>query len=57
MGVLNASDHGVPQNRRRAVMIGKHGGEAPDLPVAKNVSVTIWDAIGNGKNGWTIASM
>ena len=45
MGVLNASDYGVPQNRRRAVIIGKHGGEAPNLPAAKNVSVTIWDAI------------
>jgi len=45
MGVLNASDYGVPQNRRRAVIIGKCGGEAPDLPVAKNISVTIWDAI------------
>ena len=45
MGVLNASDYGVPQNRRRAVIIGKRGGEAPDLPVAKNISVTIWDAI------------
>lgn len=45
MGVLNASDYGVPQNRRRAVIIGKNGSEAPNLPVAKNVSVTIWDAI------------
>jgi DNA (cytosine-5)-methyltransferase 1 len=45
MGVLNASDYGVPQNRRRAVIIGKHGGEAPDLPKPKNVTVTIWDAI------------
>ena len=45
MGVLNASDYGVPQNRRRAVIIGKCGGEAPDLPLTKNTSVTIWDAI------------
>lgn len=45
MGVLNASDYGVPQNRRRAVIIGKRGGEAPDLPAAKDISVTIWDAI------------
>ena len=44
-GVLNASDYGVPQNRRRAVIIGKKGGKAPGLPKAKNVSVTIWDAI------------
>lgn len=45
MGVLKASDYGVPQNRRRAVIIGKRGGEAPDLPKPRNVSVTIWDAI------------
>ena len=45
MGVLNASDYGVPQNRRRAVIIGKRGGNAPALPEPKNVLVTIWDAI------------
>ena len=44
-GVLNASDYGVPQNRRRAVIIGKFGDEAPDLPVPKGTAVTIWDAI------------
>ena len=44
-GVLNASDYGVPQNRRRAVIIGKRKGEAPDLPVPQNINVTIWDAI------------
>ena len=44
-GVLNASDYGVPQNRRRAVIIGKRKGEAPDLPIPKNVNVPIWDAI------------
>lgn len=45
MGVLNASDYGVPQNRRRAVIIGKRGGEAPALPKPRNITVTIWDAI------------
>lgn len=45
MGVLNASDYGVPQNRRRAVIIGKRDGEAPDLPTPQKESVTIWDAI------------
>lgn len=45
MGVLNASDYGVPQNRRRAVIIGKRGDEAPDLPKPQNITVTIWDAI------------
>lgn len=44
-GVLNASDYGVPQNRKRTVIIGKLGGEAPDLPKPKNKNVTIWDAI------------
>lgn len=44
-GVLNASDYGVPQNRRRAVIIGKKDGEAPNLPISQNRVVTIWDAI------------
>ena len=45
MGVLNASDYGVPQNRRRAVIIGKRGSAAPNLPTPKRNIVTIWDAI------------
>ena len=45
MGVLNASDYGVPQNRRRAVIIGKRNGDAPALPKPHNATVTIWDAI------------
>ncbi len=45
MGILNASDYGVPQNRRRAVIIGKRGGAAPGLPKPRNITVTIWDAI------------
>ena len=45
MGVLNASDYGVPQNRRRAVIIGKQKSDAPDLPKPKDIKVTIWDAI------------
>lgn len=44
-GVLNASDYGVPQNRRRAVIIGKFGGDAPKLPAPKGNKVTVWDAI------------
>lgn len=44
-GVLNASDYGVPQNRRRAVIIGKLNGNAPKLPLPKGNRVTIWDAI------------
>lgn len=44
-GVLNASDYGVPQNRRRAVIIGKLGNKAPLLPKPLEKVVTIWDAI------------
>ncbi|MDD3416224.1 MAG: DNA cytosine methyltransferase [Lachnospiraceae bacterium] len=44
-GVMNASDYGVPQNRRRAVIIGKLNGAAPNLPEPQNKKVTIWDAI------------
>ena len=44
-GVLNASDYGVPQNRRRAVIIGKQNGNAPSLPKPIDSAVTIWDAI------------
>lgn len=45
MGVLNASDYGVPQNRRRAVIIGKYKTAAPELPETLHKTVTIWDAI------------
>ena len=44
-GVLNASDYGVPQNRRRAVIIGKLNGPAPQLPMPSKIIVTTWDAI------------
>lgn len=43
--VLNAADFGVPQNRKRAVIIGKLGSEAIELPVPTEERVTIWDAI------------
>ena len=42
---INASDYGVPQNRRRAIIIGKLNGAAPKLPTPKDEKVTIWDAI------------
>lgn len=46
-GILNAADYGVPQNRRRAVIIGKRDGEALALPTKTEERVTIWDAIGD----------
>ena len=46
--VLNAADYGVPQNRKRAVIIGKLSeGEENKvmLPVKKGERVVVWDAI------------
>ena len=43
--VLNASDYGVPQNRRRAFILGKKGSVELPLPKPSNSHVTTWDAI------------
>ncbi len=44
--VYNAADFGVPQNRRRAVIIGKKGyTERLPIPKKTNGKTTIWDAI------------
>lgn len=43
--VLNASDFGVPQNRKRAVIIGRLGDYPLSMPKPKTKKVTIWEAI------------
>jgi len=44
-GVLNASSYGVPQDRCRAIFIGKKGPETCPLPTPSTNRTTIWDAI------------
>lgn len=43
--VLNAADFGVPQNRRRAFILGKLGARALSLPAPRPPCITVWDAI------------
>ena len=44
--VLCASDYGVPQDRRRAVLIGRRGkGDPVDMPTKYKERTTVWDAI------------
>ncbi|MHA2788684.1 DNA cytosine methyltransferase [Corynebacterium sp. S7] len=44
-GVLNASDFGVPQNRRRAIIIGTLDNRAIELPKILTEKIPLWDAI------------
>lgn len=43
--ILNAADYGVPQNRKRAIIIGKLGNNIVKMPEPNLKKITIWDAI------------
>ncbi|WP_102346372.1 DNA cytosine methyltransferase [Bacillus sp. Marseille-P3661] len=43
--ILNASNFGVPQIRRRAFILGKLGGSPLTLPMGLAEPVSVWDAI------------
>jgi len=45
LGIIDASDFGVPQKRRRAVVFGCYGSQKIELPKSTVQKVTIWDAI------------
>lgn len=47
--IVNAADFGVPQHRRRAIIVVSRDGEAPiwPLPTHLDAPLRVWDAIGN----------
>lgn len=44
-GVLQAQMFGVPQNRRRAVIMASRGTRAPEMPQGNSKPVSAWEAI------------
>jgi len=44
-GILNSYDYGVPQERRRAFILGKKGDVKLNLPKPIDTKVSAWDAI------------
>ncbi len=45
-GLLNAYEFGVPQRRRRAIVVASNRGLIPSLPIPNGHRRTVWDAIG-----------